>query len=171
MDTLHAIELRFIRIAAGGRAETNPALDDVLKIRPSADPARLNSFRIVFLERSGESPNVDIMTLSQEQLLAYLYRLFWSMTIDDDPFQSVQFFVPGIPTFLVLASTVTKNLPQLLDIIMSVCWNWPTLGNYERDCCDSPTRPRPSALDSLLRGVGSPQESADSSSDGENSTS
>lgn len=131
MPRYHEICLRFIRVDSRNMSST----DDVLRIQRIAE----NSYRVVYTERSGDGSYIDIMTLSNQTLLAYLYRIFWLLGLDEDPFESVQLFVPGYPTCLVKTANVKANVPNLLDIIITNCWNWPTVGAEREEV------PRPSS--------------------------
>ena len=115
------IQMRFIRF------HTDSTRDDILRITRLAE----NSNRIVYTEKSDNSDVVDILTCTHQQLLSYLYRVFWLTTLDEDPFKSVQFFIPGFPTFLVSVATLKQNTPSILDLVVSLCWNWPVIGCAE----------------------------------------
>jgi hypothetical protein len=115
------IQVRFIRF------HTDSTRDDILRITRLAD----NSNRVVYTEKSDNSDVVDILTCTHQQLLSYLYRVFWLTTLDEDPFKSVQFFIPGFPTFLVSVAALKQNTPSILDLVISTCWNWPVIGCAE----------------------------------------
>lgn len=115
------IQVRFIRF------HTDSTRDDILRITRLAE----NSNRIVYTEKSDNSDVVDILTCTNHQLLSYLYRVFWLTTLDEDPFKSVQFFIPGFPTFLVSVAALKQNTPSILDLVISICWNWPVIGCAE----------------------------------------
>jgi len=124
MTRHHELQLRFLRRTADGFADSDSSKDDVLCITRIAE----NSYRLIYTERSGDGAHVDIMTLTNQTLLAYLYRMFWLLGLDEDPFESVQLFVPGYPTFLIKATNMKANVPNMLDIIINNCWNWPIAG-------------------------------------------
>ena len=131
MPRYHEICLRFLRCGEINDSST----DDVLRIQRLAD----NSYRVIYKEQSGNPPYIDIMTLTSQALLAYLYRVFWLLGLDEDPFQSVQLFVPGYPTCMIKAADIKANVPRMLDIIITNCWNWPTAGTDREEV------PRPSS--------------------------
>ena len=124
MPTYHPIQIRFIRQVRGSHADTNPNRDDILNITRIGE----NSLRLSYTEKSEDGVITDIMNYSQQQTMSYMYRLLWLLSMDSDPFQSVQFFLPGYPTFLVLSSAIQRNVPQILDIVFSVCLSWPAVG-------------------------------------------
>ena len=107
-----------------GYADTNPNRDDILNITRMGE----NALRLSYTEKSEDGVIVDVMNFTQQQTMSYMYRLLWLLSMDSDPFQSVQFFLPGYPTFLVLSSAIQQNVPQILDIVFSVCLTWPAAG-------------------------------------------
>ena len=123
MPSYHQIQIRFIRQVRGEYADSNPNRDDILTITRMGE----NALRLCYTEKSEDGAVVDIMNYTQQQTMSYMYRLLWLLSMDSDPFQSVQFFLPGYPTFLVLTRMITQNVPQILDIIFSVCLTWPSI--------------------------------------------
>jgi hypothetical protein len=156
MPRYHEIQIRFIRRRDNGSAEPDPTRDDILRITR----LDVNSLRIVYAEKSETTPVIDITLCTNQQLLAYMYRVFWATSLDEDPFKSVQFFIPGFPTVLFEVSTLKQQMPAVLDLIMSLCWNWPTIGNPNYG--GSPER-----VSSHSLGVGCPEQAADSGYNGE----
>jgi len=121
----HQIQIRFIRQVRGQFAEINPLRDDILTIARQGE----NALRLVYTEKSEDGPVVDVMNFSQQQTMSYICRVLWLLGMDADPFQSVQFFLPGYPTFLITTNAIMHNVPQIIDIIYSVCLSWPAAGN------------------------------------------
>lgn len=124
MPQHHDILLRFLRRGAGGQARMNPATDDTLRIAKLGE----NSVRCIYMEKSGDATNIDTVLMNYQQLLAYLYRIFYMLGLDEDPFASVQFFIPGYPTILVEVATLHANVHTLMELVMSTCWLWPAVG-------------------------------------------
>jgi hypothetical protein len=122
MPTPHQIQIRFIRQVRGSCAD--PHRDDILTITRQGD----NSMRLVYTEKSEDEPIIDVMNYTHHQTMAYMYRVLWLLTMDNDPFASVQFFLPGYPTFLITTAAIMNNSSQILDIIFSVCLSWPAAG-------------------------------------------
>jgi hypothetical protein len=135
MPTYHPIQIRFIRQVRGSYADANPNRDDILTITRIGE----NSLRLSYTEKSEDGVITDIMNYSQQQTMSYMYRLLWLLSMDSDPFQSVQFFLPGYPTFLVLSSAIQRNVPQILDIVFSVCLSWPTVGQQRSETARTST--------------------------------
>ena len=102
--------------------------DDVLKITYSGN----NSIRLIYTEWSDDGAVVDIMNFKVNQMITYLYRVFWLLGLDEDPFQSVQFFIPGYPSTLLHTAAVKQNTPHLLELIISTCSDWPISGTTPR---------------------------------------
>jgi hypothetical protein len=113
-----SIIIRFLRSAGESSANT----DDVLRIYKMGE----NTVKTIYREHteSGRG-NVSVNTMNYQQLVSYLYRIFWLLGIDDDPFRSVQFFIPGYPTSLIMVETVKKNMQALFDLLMNSIWSWP----------------------------------------------
>lgn len=118
------IQIRFIRRMPDGSADTNTGRNDLLRISYLND----NSKRILYIERGNEYATIDIVVCDNQQLLAYLYRLLWLTSLDEDPFHSVRFYIPGFPSMAMCVASVQAYIPNLLDIILSLCWNWPNVG-------------------------------------------
>ena len=140
----HSITLRFIRRTPTGLADTNPANDDILRITKLGE----NNLRVIYTERSEAGPQIDVMTYSYATCIAYLYRVFWLLGLDEDPFQSVQLGIPGYPTCLVQVAELRQNLQHIMELMMNSCIAWPTSGRPARPpSSDHPTpsdRPTPS---------------------------
>ena len=69
----------------------------------------------------------DTTMMTYQKLLHYLLRIFWMLSIDEDPFQSVQIMIPGYPQILIGVNTLNSNLPYIMDIILNTCWHWPAI--------------------------------------------
>jgi hypothetical protein len=120
MPRHRTIELRFIRRSS---LPIDAATDDILRITRIEE----NSNRVVYTEKSG-APVVDVMTFTNQQLLSYLYRVFWLTNLDEDPFSSMQLFVPGFPTCMLSVTALRQSIPTVMDCIASVFLNWPIIG-------------------------------------------
>ncbi len=106
------------------RPDVGPARDDTLEVIKLGE----NNLRIVYTERSEDGVLRDTSVMCYQRFLHYIWRLLWMLTIDNDPFQSVQFFVPGYPTVLIPVSTLNQHTVTIMDILMTTCWQWPTAG-------------------------------------------
>jgi len=100
----HSIYIHFIRRTANGTAQTDSRLDDTLQIQ-------------------------KLMTY--QKLIHYLYRVFWMLSLDEDPFQSVQFIVPGYPTTLIRVDSLRGQLAGVMDILTATMFQWPTIARPE----------------------------------------
>jgi hypothetical protein len=118
MPSHRAIEFRFIR-------QTNQSQpDDILKITKLGE----NSVRTIYTERSDDGVVVDVHTQTYQSALVYIYRIFNLLTLDEDPFQSVQLFLPGYPTVLLSIATLRANIPLLMESLAATCTQWPAIG-------------------------------------------
>ncbi len=84
--------------------------------------------RAIYTERSIDGTTVDVQTLSYQQCLVYIYRIFNLLTLDEDPFESVQLFLPAYPTVLLKVETLRAHIPQLMEALASTCVQWPAIG-------------------------------------------
>lgn len=114
------IWMRFIR-GNGLSAET----DDTLVIAKRADQTVTATYREW---NKGPVSQIDTQTLTYPHLFAYLWRIFWIVGMDDDPFVEVQFNIPGYPCFLVSVAKLQANLTPIMELLMSTVWSWPDRG-------------------------------------------
>ena len=119
----HDIQLRFLRHGSARDSET----DDVLRIIKLGE----NSLRVIYTENSQDGRIVDIQIMNYSQVTAYLYRIFWMLGLDDDPFDSVQFFIPGYPTVLLRVEVVKAHVNHLMELMANTFWTWPATGRAE----------------------------------------
>jgi hypothetical protein len=122
-----------------------------------------NLNKIIYTEKNNDEATVDLITYTNQQLIAYLYRVFWLTNLDEDPFQYIQFFVPGYPTSLLTIPALRQNIPNAIDLVASTCLNWSTIGQVRTD---DPVR---QSSHSLI--VRSPEQAADSGDNGNSANS
>jgi hypothetical protein len=84
--------------------------------------------RAIYTERSVDGATVDVQTLTYQQCLLYVYRIFNLLTLDEDPFESVQLFLPAYPTVLLKTETLRAHIPQLMEALAATCTQWPAIG-------------------------------------------
>ena len=113
-----AIEMRFLRSA---NRETFTERDDILKITKLGE----NNVRVCYTERSLGGAVMDLQNMTYQTCLAYLIRVFHLLTIDEDPFQSVQISFPNHPTILLSVSSLKTNMGSILELFTSLCVAWP----------------------------------------------
>lgn len=123
MPAYHDIHIRFIRRRTGGVPETNPLLDDILRITKLGE----NNLRVTYTERSDDGVVCDSMLMGYQRFIHYTWRLMWLLSVDVDPFQNIQLIIPGYPMVLIPVSTVSQNMATIMDILMTTCWQWPTI--------------------------------------------
>jgi hypothetical protein len=122
------ITLYFSRVTRNG-SQANPEHDDSLRIYKNSE----NNIRMIYTDRSEESaPYIDVMNVNYQQMMLYLYRLFWLLAMDSDPFHSVQLFIPGYPTVLMPVAAIQANINQLMDLLGSTCIAWPAIGSQQQ---------------------------------------
>ena len=129
MPAHHTLQVRFLRRVQGGGAESDGSRDDIIHISKLGE----NSLRLSYTERSDDGAVVDVMNFTYQQALTYMHRALWLVSLDEDPFQSVQCFIPGFPTFLVQVTTLKENMTSILELFYSVFMAWPAVGVERAD--------------------------------------
>ena len=124
MPLHHTITIRFIRRGAGGLPESNPDLDDSMRIQKLGE----NNLRVTYTERSIDGVICDTTLMTYQRFFHYVWRVLWMLSIDVDPFQNVQLSIPGYPTVLVPVTTLNQNMVAIMDILMTTCWQWTVIG-------------------------------------------
>lgn len=123
--THHKIELRFLRKKTSSSDGAAPASeDDVLEIFKLGE----NSVRIVYTENDGTAIQKDVFHCNYQQALTYVYRAFMLLSLDDDPFLSVQIHAPGYPCALIFVKKIKENMTMIMELLATTCWNWPAVG-------------------------------------------
>lgn len=143
MPTHHCIQLRFVRKGERPGSTSPPSEDDILRVVKLGE----NAVRIIYTEKSSDGMMIDTMQFSYTQFIAYLHRIFWLLSLDDDPFESVNIAVPGHPVVLIKVDVLQKNVQYLLELIMHTCYSWPAIGRAElnRERTTGPTVAPPPA--------------------------
>jgi hypothetical protein len=129
------ITMRFIRKMRSGQADPDPQNDDQLQVIKLGE----NSVRAIYTEMQAGDAMVDISIMNYIQLNVYIYRIFWLLGIDDDPFKSVQIFVPGYPSILIEVAKLQQFVPHLMDMLAHTYVAWPSRGSYVRQHVVPPT--------------------------------
>lgn len=122
-----------------------------------------NTVRISYTEKNEYDAFIDYLTVNYTQVIAYIYRTITLLTLDEDPFQSVQFFVPGYPSLMVGVDKLKEQTGYILEMISSTLLNWPHIG-FEHG-----PDTRTSTHASLP--VGNPQETTDATNNGDSTES
>jgi hypothetical protein len=116
--------LRFIRNHASSSS------DDILKIIPTENSAR--TYDLVF------SDSVNRITNSfssvESEILQYVDNLFTLLSIDDEPYISVQIDSPSFPSVLIALRNLDRNdvRDAVMDILKSTLRNYPAKISYTR---------------------------------------
>ena len=127
MRNHHDIVVRFIRRTDEDGSDHDADTDDVLKIVHQQN----NMLRFIYTERSGDEADHDTSTFTHHDAISHMYRMFWITSLDEDPFRSIQFFLPSFPSFLVSVAVVKQNMNQILDLFLAIFRSWPAVSNQE----------------------------------------
>jgi hypothetical protein len=110
-----AVQIHFIR----NKDESN---DDIIKITQNSS----DSYNIVYLDKdaSVKSKTLDVPRDAVINLLSMTLRL---LTIDEEPFQSVQITIPSMPTIILSPKNITSQTRDLIYESVEATMNyWPT---------------------------------------------
>jgi hypothetical protein len=107
----------------GGGIGSDPRRDDAIKVERLGE----NNLRVSYTERSADGTLVDISMMTYQKFFHYIQRVFMMLSIDDDPFHSVQLMIPGYPVSLMTVGALKANLYTILDTIITTCWQWPAV--------------------------------------------
>jgi hypothetical protein len=124
MPQYNPMTFRFVRRRMPeGIAEPDPELDDLLVVQKLGE----NTLRVTYTERTQDGVLRDTTVMTYQRFFHYLWRLLWLLTIDVDPFQNVQLMIPSFPIVLVPVPTLQHHMVQIMDIVMTTCWQWPVV--------------------------------------------
>ena len=123
---LHPITIRILR-----RDETKqaPECDDRITITKLTE----NRLKVVYTEKSEPDVHVDVSYMGYQQALIYLSRVLYMLTIDNDPFLSVQFLFPGYPITLLQIPNLKDRIPMIIETFWTTCMAWPSARNMEEE--------------------------------------
>lgn len=117
MKQYREIKVHFLR---EGQPSTS---DDLLVVRKIGE----NTVRVQYTENFGNSKVSEYIILNYNQYLHYMYRLLNLLTLDDDPFQSVQFMIPSYPSILFNVSHIQAKMNTIFEWLGNTCTNWPRI--------------------------------------------
>ena len=108
------IEIRFIRSLKGSD-------DDVVTISPVSD----DSYNIIYRDKQA---NIKSQTLAvpRSAVVKFLSMSLRMLTVDEEPFESVQFTLPSMPTIMVSPKNLTSQTRDLIyDGVEATMNYWP----------------------------------------------
>jgi hypothetical protein len=115
MSTYPNIMIRFLRKVEKDGAGT----DDVLKVHKFEE----NRVRVTYNDKNDHSTYVK--SLTYDQLHDYLFNVLWAVSVDEAPFKSVQFSIPGYPCLLITVATLKEKLDDIMEMLASAYSSWP----------------------------------------------
>ena len=111
-----SIEIRVIR------NNDDSACDDVIKINPSD-----NTFNITYKDRHSNL-NMKTYLVGSNGVIQYLKMMLRLLSIDEEPFEQVQFNIPCLPAIMVSPSELTSQTRDLVyDSVQMTLDNWPSV--------------------------------------------
>jgi len=118
-----------IRILRRHHTEQRPEFDDKITVTKLTE----NRLKVVYVEKSGLEPIVDVAYMGYYQFLTYINRILYLLILDDDPFLSIQFMVPMYPSILVEVPNLKYRLTPILEFLWSACFTWPSARNLSEE--------------------------------------
>jgi hypothetical protein len=101
--------------------------DDVIKITPKAATGENGEklFTITYNDQDS-SVNTKMKKMDESAVLQYLSNFLRLLTVDEEPFESVQFTFPTLPTVLVTPKNLTSQTRELVyETVETMVANWP----------------------------------------------
>jgi hypothetical protein len=101
--------------------------DDVIKITPNKaiDENGEKLFTITYNDQDS-SVNTKMKKMDEAAVLQYLSNFLRLLTVDEEPFESVQFTFPTLPTVLVTPKNLTSQTRELVyETVETMVANWP----------------------------------------------
>ena len=101
--------------------------DDVIKITPKkgTDENGEKLFTITYNDQDS-SFSTKVKKMDEAAVLQYLSNFLRLLTVDEEPFESVQFTFPTLPTVLVTPKNLTSQTRDLVyDTVETMVANWP----------------------------------------------
>jgi len=101
--------------------------DDVIKITPkkATDENGEKLFTITYNDQDS-SFSTKVKKMDEGAVLQYLSNFLRLLTVDEEPFESVQFTFPTLPTVLVTPKNLTSQTRELVyDTVETMVANWP----------------------------------------------
>jgi hypothetical protein len=124
--TSPSVTLRFIRDTATDSSK----MDDILRITPSSSVnPELSAFVVKFSPAKSFAPGSyeNQVSWNHEQVYEYVSSLLMLLTLDNDPFKSVQLDLPLAPSLLFEVSKLSERIPHILRMLYTtLTTSWPT---------------------------------------------
>ena len=101
--------------------------DDVIKITPkkATDENGEKLFTITYNDQDS-SFSTKVKKMDEAAVLQYLSNFLRLLTVDEEPFESVQFTFPTLPTVLVTPKNLTSQTRELVyETVETMVANWP----------------------------------------------
>lgn len=101
--------------------------DDVIKITPKSATGENGEklFTITYNDQDS-SFSTKVKKMDEDAVLQYLSNFLRLLTVDEEPFESVQFTFPTLPTVLVTPKNLTSQTRELVyETVETMVANWP----------------------------------------------
>lgn len=101
--------------------------DDVIKITPKKATGENGEklFTITYNDQDS-SVNTKMKKMDEDAVMQYLSNFLRLLSVDEEPFESVQFTFPTLPTVLVTPKNLTSQTRELVyETVETMVANWP----------------------------------------------
>ena len=101
--------------------------DDVIKITPkkATDENGEKLFTVTYNDQDS-SVNTKMKKMDEAAVMQYLSNFLRLLSVDEEPFESVQFTFPTLPTVLVTPKNLTSQTRELVyETVETMVANWP----------------------------------------------
>ena len=75
-------------------------------------------YTVSYLDTNSYSKNIQTLTMDGDTLDQYLNSLFTLLSLDEKPYENVQFNIPGMPTVIFKATDLSKK--KIVEALMTV---------------------------------------------------
>lgn len=108
------------RLLRSGKGSLN---DDVIKIVPAYD----GCYNVIYNDQDARV-KTKTSRLTKADVVSFLSNLFRFLTVDEEPFQSLQVTLPNLPTIMVTPKNLNSQTRDLVyDSVEMTINNWPVL--------------------------------------------
>lgn len=97
--------------------------DDILSILKAGD----DLYTVVYNDQHSDV-KTRTNNLTQTQVTKFLSNMFRLLTVDDEPFETIQVILPGLPSIMVSPENLTSQTRDLIyDSVEMTMGSWPTI--------------------------------------------
>jgi hypothetical protein len=108
------------RLLRSGKGSLN---DDVIRIVPAYD----GCYNVIYNDQDS-GVKTKTSRLTKTDVVSFLSNLFRFLTVDEEPFRSLQVTLPNLPTIMITPGNLNSQVRDLVyDSVEMTIANWPVL--------------------------------------------